>query len=77
MDVNQRMRADWNRRAREDAHFYVAFGRRSQQEQEFLASAAEVTSALERESFAPPARFRRPRSESRAKLLKSDAVQAG
>ncbi len=49
MDVNQRMRADWNRRAREDAHFYVAFGRRSQQEQEFLASAAEVTSALEPE----------------------------
>jgi SAM-dependent methyltransferase len=49
MDVNQQMRADWNRRAREDAPFYVAFGRRSQQEQEFLASAAEVTSALEPE----------------------------
>jgi SAM-dependent methyltransferase len=55
MDVNERMRADWNRRAREDAHFYVAFGRRGQQEQEFLASAAEVTSALEPEfSRLPP-----------------------
>ncbi len=42
MDVNEQMRADWNRRAQEDAHFYVAFGRRSQEEQEFLASAAEV-----------------------------------
>jgi len=55
MDVNEQMRADWNRRAREDVHFYVAFGRRSQQEQEFLASAAEVTSALEAEfSRLPP-----------------------
>jgi SAM-dependent methyltransferase len=56
MDVNEQMRSDWNRRAREDVHFYVAFGRRSQQEQEFLASAAEVTSALEPEfSRLPPA----------------------
>jgi SAM-dependent methyltransferase len=55
MDVNEQMRADWNRRAREDVHFYVAFGRRSQQEQEFLESAAEVTSALEPEfSRLPP-----------------------
>jgi SAM-dependent methyltransferase len=49
MDVNEQMRADWNRRAKEDAHFYVAFGRRSQEEQEFLDSAAEVTGALETE----------------------------
>jgi SAM-dependent methyltransferase len=56
MDVNEQMRADWNRRAREDLHFYVAFGRRSQQEEEFLASAAEVTRALEPEfSRLPPA----------------------
>jgi SAM-dependent methyltransferase len=55
MDVNEQMRSDWNRRAREDVHFYVAFGRRSQEEQEFLASAAEVTSALEAEfSRLPP-----------------------
>jgi SAM-dependent methyltransferase len=56
LDVNEQMRADWNRRAREDAHFYVAFGRRSQAEQEFLATAAQVTSALELEfSRLPPA----------------------
>jgi SAM-dependent methyltransferase len=56
MDVNEQMRSDWNRRALEDLHFYVAFGRRSQQEEEFLASAAEVTSALEPEfSRLPPA----------------------
>jgi SAM-dependent methyltransferase len=55
MDVNEQMRSDWNRRAREDAHFYVAFGRRSQEEQEFLASAAEVTGMLELEfSRLPP-----------------------
>jgi SAM-dependent methyltransferase len=55
MDVNEHMRADWNRRAREDAHFYVAFGRKSQAEQEFLAGAAEVMSALEPEvSRLPP-----------------------
>lgn len=49
MDVNDQMRQDWNQRAREDANFYVAFGRRNQDEQEFLASAAEVTSNLESE----------------------------
>jgi hypothetical protein len=27
MDVNEQMRTDWNRRAREEAHFCVAFGR--------------------------------------------------
>jgi len=43
------MRADWNRRAREDANFYVAFGRRNQDDQEFLSTAAQVTSALEME----------------------------
>ncbi len=56
MDVNEQMRSDWNRRAREDVHFYVAFGRRSQQEEEFLASATEVTGSLETEfSRLPPA----------------------
>jgi SAM-dependent methyltransferase len=49
MDVNEQMRSDWNRRAREDAHFYVAFGRRNQDDQEFLDSAAEVTHSLETE----------------------------
>lgn len=52
--MNEQMRADWNRRAREDANFYVAFGRRNQDEQEFLESAAEVTSALEPELLRLP-----------------------
>jgi hypothetical protein len=29
----ERMRADWNRRADEDANYYVAFGRREQEEE--------------------------------------------
>ena len=38
----QRMRADWNRRAQEDARFYIAFGRRKQDDAEFAATASEV-----------------------------------
>jgi len=45
----ERMRADWNRRAGEDANYYVAFGRRNQGEEEFLASGADVVRNLERE----------------------------
>lgn len=48
-DVLERMRADWNERAREDAHYYVAFGRREQDSDEFFASAADVVRALEAE----------------------------
>ena len=50
------MRGEWNGRAKKDAHFYVAFGRQSQAEEEFLASAAEVMPAFE-ETFSrlPPA----------------------
>jgi hypothetical protein len=33
--VSARMRQDWNERAREDAHYYVAFGRRHQTEDDF------------------------------------------
>jgi SAM-dependent methyltransferase len=36
----ERMRADWNARAREDANYYVAFGRRDQDDDEFFATAA-------------------------------------
>ncbi len=43
------MRADWNQRAREDARYYVAFGRRGQDEEEFFASAADVVHVLEQE----------------------------
>ena len=41
------MRRDWNERAREDAHFYVAFGRREQDDDEFFATAEEVVHGLE------------------------------
>jgi SAM-dependent methyltransferase len=33
------MRADWNRRAAEDANYYVAFGRRQQSNEEFFSTA--------------------------------------
>jgi SAM-dependent methyltransferase len=36
------MREDWNRRAREDANYYVAFAREKQNEEEFLATANEI-----------------------------------
>jgi SAM-dependent methyltransferase len=56
MDVNEQMRSDWNRRAREDAYFYAAFGRRNQEKEEFLSTAAKVTGTLEIEfSRLPPA----------------------
>jgi SAM-dependent methyltransferase len=63
MNVLDRMRAEWNSRAREDAHFYVAFGRENQTEEDFLATAAENLPAFEREfPRLPP----RPASERRA-----------
>ena len=49
------MRADWNRRALEDANYYVAFGRRDQDESEFLSSAADVVRDLEGEIKRLPA----------------------
>lgn len=45
--VSARMRADWNERATEDAHYYVAFGRRDQTEDDFYATATEVLAGLE------------------------------
>src|SRR3954452_23546278 len=48
-NVTERMRRDWNERAREDAHFYVAFGRREQDPEEFFATATEVVRGLEHE----------------------------
>jgi SAM-dependent methyltransferase len=56
MDVVRRMRDEWNRRAREDANFYVGFGRRGQDEEEFLSSAAETVAKIEGElTRLPPA----------------------
>jgi SAM-dependent methyltransferase len=43
------MRHDWNERAREDAHYYVAFGRRRQCYEEFLGTAEGVIAVLEAE----------------------------
>ena len=45
----ERMRADWNARAEEDANYYVAFGRRSQEDDEFFSTASDVVRVLERE----------------------------
>ncbi len=45
--VLDRMRADWNERAGEDANYYVAFGRRDQDDEEFFATAKEIVVALE------------------------------
>lgn len=47
--VSARMREDWNARAREDAYYYVAFGRREQSDDEFTATASSVVTAIERE----------------------------
>jgi SAM-dependent methyltransferase len=47
--VSERMRADWNARAREDAHYYVAFGGRGQDEKGFDATAADVLPSIETE----------------------------
>jgi SAM-dependent methyltransferase len=52
----ERMQADWNQRAREDAHYYVAFGSRDQDEEGFLATGREVVAAVEFElQRLPPA----------------------
>jgi ubiquinone/menaquinone biosynthesis C-methylase UbiE len=46
-DISTRMREDWNARAREDAGYYVAFGRRDSGDAEFFATATEVINGLE------------------------------
>ncbi len=57
--VSDRMREDWNRRAREDAHYYVAFGGRDQDEAGFDATAADVLKNLEAELKRLPANANR------------------
>jgi len=47
--VLQQMRDDWNQRAREDARYYVACGRRGQPDEEFFSSAGDVVRLLEEE----------------------------
>jgi SAM-dependent methyltransferase len=48
-DLTDRMRSDWDLRAREDARYYAAFGRRGQEEAEFQQSAGDVVRNLDRE----------------------------
>jgi ubiquinone/menaquinone biosynthesis C-methylase UbiE len=48
-EIVKKMRAEWNERASEDAHYYVAFGRRDQDDEEFFATGADVVRALESE----------------------------
>ena len=60
-NIAQQMRADWNKRAVEDAYYYVAFGRRGQDDREFFDSAADVIHALESELKRLPPGDRRSR----------------
>jgi ubiquinone/menaquinone biosynthesis C-methylase UbiE len=48
-ELLDRMRSDWNARAREDVRYYVACGRRGQHDQEFFASASDIVHGLEEE----------------------------
>jgi hypothetical protein len=48
-DLCERMRGDWNLRAREDAGYYVAFGRRNQTEEEFVEGGRDLAVGLARE----------------------------
>jgi SAM-dependent methyltransferase len=57
--VSERMRADWNERAREDAHYYVAFGGRDQDEAGFLATAFDVVPYIEAQLKRLPAQANR------------------
>src|SRR6266542_6703817 len=54
-EVLERMQAEWNERARHDANYYVAFGRRDQDDAEFFASAGNVLKAFESELRRLPA----------------------
>lgn len=49
------MRDEWNQRAREDAHYFVAFGRRDQDDQEFFDTGAQLAEELAKELKRLPA----------------------
>src|SRR6266403_5856871 len=55
LEVSSRMRDDWNARAKEDAGYFVAFGRRDSSDDEFFATASEVINRLESELRRVPA----------------------
>lgn len=48
-EVSARMRDDWNARAREDAGYYVAFGRRDQDDAGFFETGRDVVRSIEPE----------------------------
>ncbi|HUB82123.1 MAG TPA: class I SAM-dependent methyltransferase [Bryobacteraceae bacterium] len=59
LPIEEKMRADWNQRARSDAFYYVSTGRRQQDQDEFLSTGAlhvaVVQAAMQRiRSEAPP-----------------------
>ena len=60
-DLAQQMRSEWNQRALDDAYYYVAFGRKGQDDDEFFATAAHVVQDLEVELKRFPAGDRRSR----------------
>jgi SAM-dependent methyltransferase len=53
--ITDKMRADWDRRAAEDAYFYVAFAERKQSREAFLATAAENLGVFEADLARLPA----------------------
>jgi SAM-dependent methyltransferase len=54
VELLEQMREDWNRRAREDANYYVGFAREKQNDEEFLATADEIVAGFESEFFRLP-----------------------
>jgi len=52
----RRMRDDWNARARSDAKYYVAFGRRNQDEEEFFATGRDLALTLAQQFLRLPPR---------------------
>jgi len=71
-NVLDRMRHDWNARAIEDPHYYVAFGRREQDDAEFFATAADVVRGLRAE-----ARHLRPAGQPFPRGLKALEIGCG
>jgi SAM-dependent methyltransferase len=60
MTILERMRRDWDQRAREDAYFYAGFARRKQSDCDFFSSAPDTILTLETEiARLPPSASRR------------------
>ena len=71
--VLEKMRADWNARAKEDVRYYVAFGRRGQTEEEFFATAGGIVRQLEEELARFPSTFPPRRCEDSKSAAGRDA----